>query len=113
MIVTLSDILSARRRIAPHVVRTPLRRSEWLSRRTGGEVFLKLESLQPTNSFKIRGAFNAALQHLDGPLRGASIITASAGNHGRALAYAGERLGFRPIVYAPETAPRAKPGRMR
>jgi len=110
MNLTLSDILSARRRIAPHVVRTPLRRSEWLSRSTGGEVFLKLESLQPTNSFKIRGAFNAALIHCSsGPgSTGAPIITASAGNHGRALAYAGERLGFRPIVYAPETAPRAK-----
>jgi len=108
MPVTLSDILLARRRIAPHVVRTPLRRSEWLSRRTGGEVFLKLESLQPTNSFKIRGAFNAALVHLSSERGRTPIITASAGNHGRALAYAGERLGFRPIVYAPETAPRAK-----
>ncbi len=116
LIVTLSDILSARQRIAPYVLCTPLRRSEWLSRTTGGDVFLKLESLQPTNSFKIRGAFNAALRHHpNAPLRSAPtpalpapIVTASAGNHGRALAYAGERLGFRPIVFAPETAPRAK-----
>lgn len=104
----LPDILAARRRIAPYVLRTPLRRSEWLSHETGGEVFLKLESLQPTSSFKIRGAFNAALVHRASDRATTPIITASAGNHGRALAYAGERLGFRPIVYAPETAPRSK-----
>jgi threonine dehydratase len=119
--VSVSDIFAARRRIAPHVLRTPVRRCEWLSRETGGDVWIKLESLQPTNSFKIRGAFNAALQHLAGdrvatggnrkapPDAGRiPIVTASAGNHGRALAYAGARLGFTPIVYAPETAPRAK-----
>jgi threonine dehydratase len=78
-----------------------------LSRGTGGEVFLKLESLQPTNSFKIRGAFNAGVCHLE-RYPHTPVITASAGNHGRALAFAGERLGFRPIVYAPGTAPRAK-----
>jgi threonine dehydratase len=108
--MTLSSILSARRRIAPYVMRTPLRRSEWLSRTGGGDVLLKLESLQPTSSFKIRGAFNAALvRHASlGAAPPLPFVTASAGNHGRALAYAGERLGFRPIVYAPETAPRAK-----
>jgi threonine dehydratase len=107
MSVPLSDIFAARRRIASHVMRTPLRRSEWLSKCAGGDVFLKLESLQPTNSFKIRGAVNAAIAHLARDPR-TPIVTASAGNHGRALAYTGERLGFRPIVYAPETAPHAK-----
>lgn len=108
MLLTLSDILSARRRIAPYVARLPLLRSAWLSGETGGDVFLVLESLQPTGSFKIRGAFNAALRHLAGAGASTPIVTASAGNHGRALAYAGERLGFRPVVYAPTTAPRAK-----
>lgn len=106
--VRLPDILSARRRIAPYIARTPFLRSEWLSGETGGELFLVLESLQPTGSFKIRGAFNAALRHLTGARASTPIVTASAGNHGRALAYAGERLGFRPVVYAPAAAPRAK-----
>ncbi len=44
------------------MLRTPLRRSDWLSRVTGGEVYLKLEIVQPTSSYKIRGAFNAALK---------------------------------------------------
>jgi threonine dehydratase len=106
--VTLSAIFAARRRIAPWVARTPLRRSAWLSRQARGEVHLKLESLQPTGSFKIRGAFHAALGHLSGSTPHIPIVTASAGNHGRALAYAGECLGFRPIVFAPRTAPRTK-----
>ena len=55
------DVLRARRRIAPHVRRTPLVRSTWLSDLTGGDVRLKLESLQVANSFKSRGAFNAAI----------------------------------------------------
>ena len=108
MLLTATDILCARRRLKPYIACPPLHRSEWLSREAGGDVFLALESLQPTGSFKIRGAFNAALRHLAGARASTAIVTASAGNHGRALAYAGERLGFRPVVYAPATAPRAK-----
>jgi threonine dehydratase len=68
-------------------MRTPLRRSEWLSRETGADVYLKLETLQPTFSFKIRGAWNAVLAMKErGDRR--TIVTASAGNHGRGLAYA-------------------------
>lgn len=104
---TVQDVLVARRRIAPYVLRTPLRRSEWLSRELGGDVWLKLESIQPTHSFKIRGAFNAALS-LAPQTSGRTFVTASAGNHGRALAYAGARLGFAPVVFAPATAPRSK-----
>ena len=89
------------------MLRTPLRRSEWLSGETGAEVYLKLETLQPTFSFKIRGAWNAVLAMRE---RGDSraIVTASAGNHGRALAYAA-RLEGRPLrVYVPATAPHTK-----
>lgn len=104
---TILDVFAARRRIAPYVLRTPLRHSAWLSRDTAGHVWLKLESLQPTHAFKIRGAFNAALS-LAGRTPAPTIVTASAGNHGRALAYAGARLGFRPVVFAPRSAPRSK-----
>jgi threonine dehydratase len=102
---------AARRRIAPYVRRTPLVRSDWLSSLTGGAVHLKLESLQVTNSFKARGAVNAALE-IAARNRGAAtpptLVTASAGNAGRAFAYAAERLGFRAVVFTPRDAPRTK-----
>jgi len=106
-LVTPLSILDARRRIAPHVLRTPIRHSDWLSRETGGNIFLKLESIQPTGSFKIRGAFNFAIKHAAGSPH-VPVVTASAGNQGRALAYAAARLGLRAIVHAPETAPSTK-----
>ena len=59
------DVLRARKRIAPHVRRTPLIRSTWLSDLAGAEVLLKLESVQVANSFKSRGAFNAAIARLE------------------------------------------------
>ena len=57
----LLDVLLARRRIAPYVRRTPLVRSVWLSDLAHADVFLKIESLQVSHSFKSRGAFNAVL----------------------------------------------------
>src|SRR5690349_8328041 len=97
---TILDILAARRRIAPYVQPTLLRHSPWLSAATGRPVYLKLESLNFTNSFKIRGAFSALARvlelHPDAGTR-PEIVTASAGNHGRAMAYAAERLGMRVV----------------
>lgn len=93
-------------------MRTPLRRSEWLSGETGAEVYLKLETLQPTFSFKIRGAWNAVLAMTE---RGDSraIVTASAGNHGRGLAYAARLEGRSLRVYVPATVPQTKLAGMR
>jgi threonine dehydratase len=103
------DVLQARARIKTRVLHTPLRRSEWLSDIAGREVFLKLESLQPTGSFKIRGAMNAALRHAERHGEAAPrIVTASAGNHGRGLAYAAESLGLALTVYVPRDAPATK-----
>ncbi len=91
------------------MIRTPLRRSEWLSTACAGNVFLKLETLQPTFSFKIRGALNAVLALVDRHgLHPPPLVTASAGNHGQALAFAARAAGLRLTVYAPEAAPRAK-----
>ena len=92
--VTLSDIRAARRRIAADVRRTPVVPSDWLSDASGGTVLLKLESLQVTNSFKSRGALNAAIQVVAANGRDVTIVTASAGNHGRAIAWAAERQGL-------------------
>jgi threonine dehydratase len=71
-------------------------------------VFLKLETLQPTFSYKIRGAFNAVLKLVEQTGDAAPLVTASAGNHGRALARAARAAGLRLTVYVPSTAPRAK-----
>lgn len=90
------------------MLRTPLRRSEWLSDLAGGDVYLKLETLQPTFSFKIRGAFNAVLRLAEQGSGATPLVTASAGNHGRALGHAAREAGLSLTVYAPAAAPRVK-----
>ena len=105
--VTLRDIYAARRRLAGHISPTPLRRSEWLSATTGARIDLKLESVHRTNSFKIRGALNAALRLNETNSR-SPVVTASAGNHGQALAFAAAQLGQRAVVFTPSSAPDTK-----
>lgn len=91
------------------MLRTPLRHSPWLSKAARGEVFLKLETLQPTHSYKIRGATNAVLKLAEGAgSHPPSIVTASAGNHGRAMAHAAAAAGLHLTVYVPEGAPKTK-----
>ena len=110
--MTIADIFAARGRIAPHIRRTPLVPSAWLSALADADVRLKLESLQITNSFKLRGAVNATAAFLErhgaGPGTAGQIVTASAGNHGRAMAFAAERFGLKLVVFTPQSAPRAK-----
>jgi threonine dehydratase len=107
--MTLVDVLAARRRIAPHVRRTPLVLSDWLSEVSGARVSLKLESLQQSSSFKIRGAYNAVIARLErNAARPVQLVTASAGNHGRALAAAAETFGLPLIVFTPADAPATK-----
>jgi threonine dehydratase len=103
------DVLRARKRIAPYVRRTPLVPSTWLSDLAGARISLKLESLQHSHSFKSRGAFNAVIARLErhgGALR--QLVTASAGNHGRALAAAAELFHLPLIVFTPADAPLTK-----
>jgi threonine dehydratase len=90
------------------VLRTPLRRSSWLSDLAGGEVLLKLETLQPTFSYKIRGAFNVVARLQAGQAPHRPLVTASAGNHGRALAHAASAARLPLTVYVPDKAPRSK-----
>ncbi|HEY2149732.1 MAG TPA: pyridoxal-phosphate dependent enzyme [Vicinamibacterales bacterium] len=105
----LVDVLRARCRIAPYVRLTPLASSTWLSDISGGDVALKLESLQHSHSFKFRGAFNAVLARLEQPGSASlRLVTASAGNHGRALAEAAEKFGLPLVVFTPADAPATK-----
>lgn len=110
--VTLQDIYAARARLRGHILPTPLRESTWLSSTAGARVLLKLETVQLTSSFKIRGAMNAAARLAQN--QGArAIVTASAGNHGRAIALAAERFGLTAVVFTPASAPETKKAAIR
>lgn len=102
-----SAVHAAAKRIAAHVRRTPLVRSEELSRIARGHVFLKLENEQTTGSFKLRGALNS-LAALDGPQRARGVVASSAGNHGLGVAYAAKTLGIAAKIYVPRSAPEVK-----
>jgi threonine dehydratase len=107
--MTVVDVLRARRRIAPHVRRTSLTSSEWLTDALSARVSLKLESLQVSHSFKARGAFNAVIARRERVGTGLrQLVTASAGNHGRALAGAAQRFALPLIVFTPTDAPKTK-----
>jgi threonine dehydratase len=113
MSVTRADVVAASRRLAGHVRRTPLIEAHALSATTGRTVWLKLETLQHTRSFKFRGALNAVLAVSERMGALPTLVTASAGNHGLALATAASAAGASLIVYAPRTTPAAKLERMR
>ena len=108
--ISLEDIESARARIASTVVRTPLLRLEAGS--DGPEIRLKLENLQPTNSYKLRGAMNAVVM-LPEAARRQGVWTISAGNAGQGVAYAARQAGVACSVVVIETAPAAKIERMK
>jgi threonine dehydratase len=109
---TAADIEAARERIAGQVWQTPAERSGWLSAVTGTDVHLKFECWQRTGSFKVRGAFNAVAE-IERQRRAGGIVTASAGNHGQAVALAASRAGIRCRVFVPAAAPEAKKARIR
>lgn len=94
-------IAAAAERIAPWIRHTPLDPSPYFSEITGAEVYVKLENLQHTGSFKLRGACNRLLT-LDEAQRTRGIVAASSGNHGAALAYAMQRLGMHGVIFVPE-----------
>lgn len=96
-----ADIAMAANRIGSYCRETPLDYSPFFSNLTGANVWLKLENLQHTGSFKLRGAFNKLLT-MSEEQRAQGCVTASSGNHGAAIAYAMDRLGANGIVFVPE-----------
>jgi len=102
-----ADVQAAARRIAPYAVRTPLVESPVLSALTGGRVFLKLESLQRTGSFKFRGACNRILM-IPEAQRAKGVVAFSSGNHAQGVAAAAELFGIPALIVMPKDAPRAK-----
>jgi threonine dehydratase len=105
--LSLSDIQTAQKAIKPYVTCTPLVHSVYLSKLCCAKIYLKLENQQITNSFKARGAFNKLL-NLTRKEKRMGIITASAGNHGQAVAYAAKKLGFSARIVVPTTTPHVK-----
>ncbi|HTQ07264.1 MAG TPA: threonine ammonia-lyase [Polyangiaceae bacterium] len=105
--VTLEKIQEARARLSGRVLSTPCRKSMRLSERHENPVYLKLESLQPTGSFKERGACNRLLL-LSEAERARGVIAASAGNHAQAVARHAAALGIAATVVMPETTPLVK-----
>jgi len=103
--IAIEDIEAARERIKGTVLRTPLVKFD-------DNIWLKLENLQPTNAYKIRGGANAVAS-LSDEARAKGVWTISAGNAGQGVAYAARQFGIPCTVVAIETAPQTKLDRMR
>src|SRR5277367_6307434 len=108
--ISLAEIQQARAQIAKTIMRTPLVRLDLGP--DSPKILLKLENLQPTNSYKLRGAVNAVAM-LSEAERKRGVWTISAGNAGQGIAYAARQAGVPCTVVAIETAPTAKIDRMR
>jgi threonine dehydratase len=100
---TFTDIVAAREAISEFLPRTPLVRLNKISEMLQCDYYAKLENLQPTGAFKVRGGVNLVRNELSATGNGKPIalITASTGNHGQSIAYAGRLFGARVIIYAP------------
>lgn len=101
------DVQQALGRLKDRVHRTPVLNSRTFDSRCAGTVFFKCENFQKVGAFKYRGAMNALLQ-LDDSSRSVGVVTHSSGNHGQALAAAGQSLGIPVCVVMPRTAPSVK-----
>ena len=97
------DVLRARRRISPYLIRTPLHYYASLSKVLGFEAYVKHENHQPTGSFKVRGGINLVSQ-LTPDERHRGVITASTGNHGQSVAYATRLFGVKAFICVSENA---------
>jgi len=105
--VRMQDIYLAKGRIRPVVRRTPLVHSALLTARVGSSVYLKLENLQETGSFKIRGAANKML-NLTAEEKKRGVVTGSSGNHGRAVAFVARRLDVNAVICISAQSPNNK-----
>lgn len=103
-IVTYDDFLLAQKRLDSSIIKTPLMRSSFLSEMIRGDVYLKFEHMQMTHSFKARGALLKLLS-LSEEEQKQGVMTVSAGNHGKALAYFASKMGIGSFVVMPEQTP--------
>jgi len=109
---TLQGVYDARRTIAPYLEATPLYYSRRLSGMLGCELYLKLENLQPTRAFKVRGGINC-MNHVRQEAAGKVVVTASTGNHAQSIAYAGSVFGIDVKIVMPNGVPTLKTNAVR
>jgi threonine dehydratase len=107
IVPTAADVAAAQKRLADVAVRTPLINAPVLDERLGARVYLKLETLQRTGSFKFRGAYNKIASIPPGR-RAAGVVAYSSGNHAQGVAAAAKLLGMRATIVMPSDAPAAK-----
>ncbi len=105
--VKFADIVEAYARVKPYIMQTPLIYSPATSKRTGSEVWFKMENLQSIGAYKIRGAINNLMSMSDEDLR-RGVVAASAGNHSQAVAYAAKLKNTSAVVCVPESTPMNK-----
>ena len=104
---TAADVEAAAKKLEGVVLRTPLVRSPVIDEITGGQVFLKTETLQHTGSFKFRGAYNK-ISSIPQEQRAAGVVAFSSGNHAQGVAAAAQMLGMRATIVMPKDAPKPK-----
>lgn len=105
--LTIKEIKAAREILEGNVRKTPLVKSFYLTSKTKGEIYLKLENMQLTGSFKFRGAYNK-ISHLSEEEKRKGIIACSAGNHAQGIALSSKLLKIKSKIVMPATAPKAK-----
>ncbi len=105
--VTFEMIQEAAQNLKPIIKNTELHYANHLSEETNGDVYLKLENLQLSGSFKIRGAYNKML-HLSEEEKQRGVVASSAGNHAQGVAISASKLGIKSTIVMPKTAPFAK-----
>ena len=106
-VLTTDEIDKAYERIQPLIIKTPLISNEIINNNTNSKVYFKLENLQKTGSFKIRGASNKISQ-LSKEEKHKGIISYSSGNHGQAVAYVSNYYGIPATIVMPKNAPKIK-----
>ena len=102
MRITVQDILKAKKRISPYIIETPLEYSEILSKEIGTEIYLKLENLQVSGSFKPRGGLNKILKTIEVNPK-AEFVAPTAGGHGVGLSYSAKILNAKVHILMPES----------
>ena len=101
---TIADVYRAAKQLEGVARKTRLIHSDYFSELSGNDVYLKLENLQHTGAFKLRGAYNKISQLTDAE-KAKGVITASAGNHAQGVAYAAKKLGVKAVICMPATTP--------
>ncbi|MDA2458510.1 bifunctional threonine ammonia-lyase/L-serine ammonia-lyase TdcB [Bacillus cereus] len=107
VLLDITDIKKAKEILVVNARKTPLVKSFYLTSKTGGEIYLKLENMQLTGSFKFRGAFNKISQ-LTNEEKERGVIACSAGNHAQGVALSSHLLGIKSKIVMPTSAPQAK-----